>query len=108
MPRIWGKIVTEDYVPDEISRRQFFQELANRELITKEEALDAVTLGALPVAIESLIASVADEDTQWMVRMSFTAQTFKWSNWAVGFFGAMQNMSSADIDDIWRDAAKLD
>ncbi len=95
-------------VPDEISRRQFFQVLANREMITKAEAIDAVTLGTLPVVIETILQGIADEDVQWSVRMSFTAQTFKRSNWAVGFFGAMQNMSSADIDELWRAAAKLD
>lgn len=105
-PRAWGTFVVE--TPDEISRRQFFQELANREMITRPEALDAVTLGSLPVAIETILQGIADEDVRWSVRMSFTAQTFKRSNWAVGFFGTMQNMSPADIDELWRAAAKLD
>ena len=107
MPTIWGTLAPVA-VPDEISRRQFFQVLANRGMITKAEALDAVTLGTLPAAIEALLSSIADEDLEWSARMSFTAQTFKRSNWCVEFFGAMQGRSSAAIDDLWRDGAVLD
>lgn len=95
-------------VSSTISRRQFFQVLANRGLISRQEALDAVTLGSLPAAIESILESIADDDVQWNARMSFSAQSFDRANWCVAFFGAMQNMSSADIDDIWRDGAELD
>lgn len=105
--RTWGNVVTEDYVPDEISRRQFFQVLANRELITKAEALAAVTTGALPAAIEAIIDGIADEEIRWQVRMSFAALTFNRRNWCVELFAAMQGMSSAETDGIWRDGAPL-
>ncbi|MDM9619071.1 hypothetical protein [Rhizobium sp. S96] len=106
--KTWGNVVTTEYVPEEISRRQFFQVLASRGLITKAEALDAVTVGTLPAAIEAIIALIPDEDIQWSIRMSFSAQNFLRSNWCVAMFGTMQGMSSAAIDQIWRDGALLD
>ncbi|QIG75268.1 hypothetical protein EVC16_039 [Rhizobium phage RHph_Y21] len=105
-PRSWGTFVVE--VPKQISRRQFFQVLAERSIITREEALSAVTLGTLPPAIDALLSAIVNDDIQWRARMAFSAQTFERANWCVEFFGAMQNMSSADIDDLWRDGAKLD
>jgi len=107
MPTTWGTLAPVA-VPEEISRRQFFQVLANRGLITREEALVAVTTGVLPAAIETLLAGIADQDVEWSARMSFTAQTFKRSNWCVEFFGAMMGMSSVEIDKLWRDGAVLD
>jgi hypothetical protein len=104
----WGNIVTFDFVPPSISSRQFFQVLANRDLITKQEALDAVTFGALPAAIDNLINLIPDEDIAWQARMAFAgARDFERSNWFVEFFGAMQNMTSTDIDQLWRDGAAI-
>lgn len=107
MPTMWGTLAPVA-VPEEISRRQFFQVLANRELITREEALVAATTGVLPAAIETLLAGIADEDVEWSARMSFTAQTFKRSNWCVEFFGAMMGMSSVAVDQLWKDGSLLD
>jgi hypothetical protein len=106
-PRLWGSALPVE-IPTSISRRQFFQVLANREMITRQEALDAVTLGTLPAAFVVMIEAIPDEDVRWNTQMSFTAQTFERAFWAVNFFGAMQNMSPADIDQLWRDGAKLD
>jgi len=106
-PTTWGVLKPVE-TPQEISRRQFFQVLASRELITKGEALDAVTVGTLPEAIEIILAAITDEDLEWSARMSFTAQTFNRSNWCVDMFGAMQGMSAEDIDQLWRDGFLLD
>lgn len=107
-PRAWGNVVTEDYVPPEISRRQFFQELAIRELISREEALVAITAGTLPAAFEALVSAILDEDIEWQARMLLAgATTFLRANWFVGCFAAMQGFSSAYMDDFWRSAASL-
>ncbi|WP_037069309.1 hypothetical protein [Rhizobium favelukesii] len=96
-------------VPAEISRRQFFQVLANRQLISKGEALTAVTAGTLPAALDALVSQILDEDIEWEARMLFAgAQTFNRSNGFVDFFGAMQGMSTVDLDQLWRDASVLD
>lgn len=107
MPTMWGTLAPVA-VPAEISRRQFFQVLANKGTITREEALAAVTAGVLPSAIEDIISLISDADIQFAVRMAFAALTFSRSNWCVEMFGAMQGMSSGDIDTIWRDGALID
>lgn len=92
-------------VPNEISRRQFFQELANREMITKEEALAAITSGTLPAEFENLVAAILDEDIEWQARMALCGvTTFLRANWFVDYFAAMKGFSSAYMDDIWREA----
>lgn len=107
-PKTWGNVVTPDYVPPEISRRQFYRELANRELITKAEALTAITSGALPAAFEALVSAILDEDLEWQARMLLAGATaFLRANWFVDYFAAMQGFSSAYMDGFWREAAKL-
>ncbi len=92
-------------VPSEISRRQFFQELANRELITKEEALAAITSGTLPAEFEPLVAAILDEGIEWQARMALCgATTFERANWFVDYFAAMKGFSAAYMDDLWREA----
>lgn len=92
-------------VPSEISRRQFFQELANRELITKEEALAAIISGTLPAEFESLVSAILDEDIKWQARMVLCgATTFMRTNWFVDYFAAMKGFSPAYMDDLWRKA----
>ena len=94
-----------DPVPSEISRRQFFQELANRDLITKEEALAAIISGTLPTEFENLVVAILDEDIEWQARMALCgATTFLRTNWFVDYFAAMKGFSSAYMDDFWRDA----
>lgn len=107
MPTMWGALAPVT-VPDEISRRQFFQVLANGELITREEALAAVTTGVLPTAIEDVVSLIADTDVQFAVRMAFAALTFNRRNWCVDMFATMQGMSSEQVDHLWRNGARLD
>lgn len=105
-PKTWGNVVAEGYVPSEISRRQFFQELANREMITKEEALAAITVGTLPAAFDVLVSAILDEDIEWQARMLLAgATTFMRANWFVDYFAAMQGLPPAYMDDFWRSAA---
>lgn len=104
-PRTWGNVVAEGYVPAEISRRQFYQELANREMISKEEALVAITTGALPSAFEALVSAILDEDIQWQARMLLAgATTFLRANWFVDYFAVMQGLTPAYMDGFWRSA----
>lgn len=95
-------------VPSSISRRQFFQVLAVREIITRQEALDAVATGAIPEAMEQLIQMLADEDLQWNARMVISGATdFERSNWFVDVFGQLRNMTSGEIDQLWTDGHAL-
>lgn len=93
--------------PETISDRQFFQVLANRELITKAEALAAVTTGALPAAIEALVTSLAVEE-EFNARMLLQGATeFRRSHPLTETLGAGLGMTPEQIDELWIDAHEL-
>ncbi len=108
MPTTWGTL-QPIAVPETISRRQFFQELANRGMITKDEALAAIVDNALPAEFSVMVQDIVDDDIQWQARMLLAGATeFKRSNWFVGFFAAMKSLSASYMDDFWRSSALLD
>jgi hypothetical protein len=94
-------------VPDQISDRQFFQQLSIMGLITQAEALSAVQVGTIPAAMETFIGSLPS-DSQFSARMVLTgATTFQRSHPLVAMFGAAQGMTSAQIDALWIAASAL-
>lgn len=94
-------------VPAEISDRQFFQQLAVMGLITEDEAIAAVATGTLPPAMVGFIDQLPAEQ-RFAARMALQgATTFLRSNPLVATFGAMQGMTSDDIDNLWRAAFAL-
>lgn len=97
----------EPYVPETISDRQFFQVLANRQLITKAEALAAVSVGALPAAMETMLAGMSDED-EFVARMLLQGATqFNRSNPLTQAFGEGFGMTPEQIDELWIEADAL-
>jgi hypothetical protein len=93
--------------PDQISDRQFFQELSIMGLITQAEALSAVQVGTIPAAMETFIGSLPSAQ-QFSARMVLTgATTFQRSHPLVAMFGAAQGMTSAQIDALWIAASAL-
>lgn len=108
MPTMWGTLAPVA-VPETISRRQFYQELANRGMITKEEALAAIVANTLPAEFAAMVDAILNEDIQWQARMLLAGATeFKRSNWFVGFFAAMKSLTSEYMDGFWRDGAMLE
>ena len=61
MPTMWGTLAPVA-APETISRRQFYQELANREMITKEEALAAIVDNTLPSEFAAMVGEILDEE----------------------------------------------
>ena len=97
----------EPYVPETISDRQFFQALAIRELITKAEALAAVSTGTLPAAMEAMLAGMSD-DEEFAARMLLQgATTFKRSHPLTQAFGSGFGMTPEQIDELWIEADAL-
>ncbi|NTS31250.1 hypothetical protein HQ945_08280 [Phyllobacterium sp. BT25] len=94
-------------IPGTISDRQFFQQLAIMGLITEEEALAYVSTGALPSAFNDFIGSLPEPQRFNAKMLIIGAQTFQRSHPLVAQFGAMNGMSSAQIDDLWREASTL-
>ena len=93
-------------IPDEISDRQCFQQLAIMGLITQQEALTYLGNGTLPAAFEAFVEALP-EASQFDARMKLMANNFRRSDSWVDVFGQMQGMTPEQVDDIWRAAALL-
>lgn len=94
-------------VPDEISRRQFFQQMAVAGLISQTEAIAAVKAGEIPAALMAFVTSLPAEVQFAAEMLIIGATTFHRSHPLVEAFGTLQGLSSAQVDDLWRAAAVL-
>lgn len=96
-----------DIVPDEISRRQFFQQLAVLEIITRQEALDALD-GAIPAPLQAIIDQLPTEDDKFNAQMLVKgAQNFIRTNPLAEIVRQAMQWTVEQKDNFWRDAAKL-
>ena len=96
------------YVPVAISRRQFFQMLAKQGIISKQEALDAIRIGAVPAAIQTMVDEIEDEDQRFNAEMLLSgAAEFQRSHPLAAQIGALQGMSIEQIDDFFIGAGEL-
>lgn len=94
-------------VPDEISDRQFFQQMAIEGRITEQEALDAVGSGVIPTAMDALVERLP-ENQRFAARMLIRgATTFRRTHPVTELIGQLYGLDSAQIDDLWRNASKL-
>ncbi|NTG22054.1 hypothetical protein G6L00_16580 [Agrobacterium rhizogenes] len=104
----WARIVAAmKDVPETISDRQFFQQLAIDGMITDDEALSAVKTGDMPATMQAFIAALPATD-QFAAKMVLCGATsFQRSHLLVATFGAANGMTGDQIDDLWIAAAKL-
>ncbi len=103
-------IVFPVVIPQVISDRQFFQQLAVMGKIPKSEALAAVKTGTIPTDLQSIINLIADDDLKFEADMLLSGATqFYRDNAFVSMIGAMLDppMTSADLDQFWLAAAQL-
>lgn len=93
---------TSQFVPQLISRRQFFQGLAYIEKITKQEALDAAARTSLPANIMAIVNGMTDEDAKFQAHMLLLdASEFDRGHPLVLIFAIAQQMSEQEMDDFW-------
>ncbi|MDH7796422.1 MULTISPECIES: hypothetical protein [unclassified Beijerinckia] len=83
-----------------ISRRQFAKGLAHHEFVAQEEAEAFLTVGTLPAAFATMVASLPPEE-QFDARMDLQAATFERNHPLVSVFGSAQGMTEVQIDDFW-------
>lgn len=96
-----------DLVPDEISDRQFFQQMAIEGRITQQEALDAVGSGIIPAAMDVLVEQLPSSQ-RFAARMLIRgATTFRRAHPVTELIGQLYGMTAEQIDATWRAAAKL-
>lgn len=94
-------------VPDEISDRQFFQQMATEGRITQQEALDAVGSGVIPAAMDALVEQLP-ESQRFAARMLIRgATTFRRTHPVAALIGQLYSMTGEQIDTTWRKASLL-
>ena len=93
--------------PQEISDRQFFQQLAIMGLITEAEALDAVGPGILPASMLALIDQLP-ADQRFPAKITLTgATTFRRDHPLTPVLGGMYGLDDAALDALWAAGAQL-
>lgn len=94
-------------VPETITDRQFFQQLAIQGVITQDEALAAVGPGTLPATLAGLLAQLP-ADQQFGAKMKLIGQVeFHRHAPITGALAQMFGWDSATTDTFWRTAALL-
>lgn len=95
------------FVPQIISDRQFYQQLAVMSLITEEEALAAVMTGTIPVTLQGLVDQMP-ADQQFGAKMLLSgAVSFSRTHMLTETFGLAMGWSSQQLDELWIAAGKL-
>ena len=103
-----GYLIDPSAVPAEITKRQFFQQLAVVGIIAPEDALAAVKVGTIPAPLQAFIDAIGDADAQFAAEMVISGGlSFLRAHPLTIAIGASQGMTSAQIDDFFRAAAAL-
>ncbi|TCQ79569.1 hypothetical protein EDF68_104153 [Ochrobactrum sp. BH3] len=120
---VWSKAIAGEYgvigeydppppqpepIPDNISRRQFFQYLAVLEIITRQEALAALQSGAIPAPLQAIIDELPSEDDRFEAQMFIIgAQNFNRLHWLTDRVRLAMQWTLEQRDYFWRSAANL-
>jgi len=90
-----------------ISDRQFFQELANREVITTAAALDAVKIGTIPAPLQAIIDPLPPAEKFAAEMLLSGATIFRRDHPLTAAIGATQGMTSEQVDEFFEAASAL-
>jgi len=94
-------------IPQTISDRQFFQQLAIQGVITQDEALAAVQTGTVPAALAALVAKLP-ADQQFAANMMLSGATsFERTHPLTIAIGTAYGFTDAQMDALWTAAAAL-
>lgn len=94
-------------VPEIISDRQCFQQLAVLGKVTQDEALAAVTVGSLPkVVTDGIDALPAEQQFPAKMMLCGATQFFR-SHPMTPVFGRFMGMDGTALDALWRAAAQI-
>lgn len=94
-------------VPETISSRQFFQQLAIEGVISEDDALAYVSTGVLPKAMLDAIGQLPAEQ-QFAVKMAVIgANTFDRHNPMTAQLGMILGKDDAALDELWQKAFVL-
>jgi hypothetical protein len=93
-------------IPD-ISRRQFYQQLAIQGVITQPEALAVMANGTLPASLQSIVNGLPADQQFGATMLLVGASTFQRSHPMTAVIGAAEGWSSEQIDALFTAAAVL-
>ena len=94
-------------IPD-ISDRQFFQMAAVMGLITQDEALQAVKVGAIPATLQAIVDAIPDADAKFAANMMLSGATiFQRDNALTQQVGAAMGWTTEQLDQFFLAAALL-
>lgn len=94
-------------IPQVISDRQFYQQLAVVGLITEIEALAAVKTGDIPPALQELVDALPPEQQFAATMLLAGATTFIRDHPLTIAFGFAFGWMPSQLDDLWIEASKL-
>jgi hypothetical protein len=97
----------EIIIPQIISDRQFFQQLAVLGLITEIEALAAVRTGAIPATLQGLVDALPAEQKFSAEMLLSGAIEFHRMHPLTLMFGQALVWTAEELDALWTDASKL-
>lgn len=91
-----------------ISDRQFYQQAAIDGYITQADALAAVQSGFIPAILQQIVDNTLDPAEKFDAEMHLAGATIFYRHHHLTVkIGAAFGLSSGDLDDFWRNAAKL-
>jgi hypothetical protein len=94
-------------VPAQASCRQFFQAAAQEGIITQDEAIALLAVGAIPPSLSAAVASLPAAQ-QFAAKMAILGnQTFERSNALIVALGAAMGKTDTDLDALFTLAATL-
>lgn len=94
-------------VPSQISDRQFFQQLAVAGIITQDDALNAVRVGAIPAPMQALVDALP-ANQQFAAKMLISGATvFERHHPMTETIGAAYGWNASQIDAFFTAAAEL-
>ena len=103
----WSKITPATRFWEEISDRQFFQQMAIDGHITQEEAEEAVGPGTIPATMAALLEMIPEEQ-RWPARMLIRGATeFLRHDPVTILIGQLYGFTDEQVDEIWRKASLL-
>lgn len=111
--KIWnGTAIVEpepepEPIPDEISRRQFFQQLAVMGIITKADALAAMQTGVIPAPLQAIIDTLPEANQFEAQMLVIGADTFSRAHPLTEVVRLALGWTEEQRDQFWRDAYKL-
>ncbi len=100
--------ITRDPVPDEISRRQFFQRLAVMAIITNQDAIAAMQSGAIPAPLQAIIDDLPTEAEKFEATMLIVgADSFQLAHPLTEVVRLKMGWTEEQRNNFFQDAAKL-